>query len=219
MIKIWVQLVIWTQPSGPLCLWQCLKIISHLKIFVPVSNINNRRQIYYSFETCSFSKVLHQQKLKILKFTQEKSKNCNIIWSKFRIFTSLSQCLNILANITLALLVVLVTNCWSVFSSNTRAPEDYSARASRLQDHQENNLRYGPHNKLIWEKDLAVVKSFSHISKKNIWRRISRKKLCLRTWWITAGGRFCTHYISYKEALRQSYNYISYEETLRQNPI
>ena len=174
--------------------------------------------------------MLHQQKLNISKFTQEKRKNCIIICSKFRILTSLTQCLNILANITLALLVVLVTNCWSVFSSNTRAPEDYSARASRLQDHQENNLRYGPHNKLIWEKDLAVVKSFSHIFKKNIWRRISRKKFFLRTWWITAGGRFCTHYISYKEAHRQSYNYnsckealgknyISYKDALRQNYI
>ena len=168
--------------------------------------------------------MLHQQKLNISKFTQEKRKNCIIICSKFRILTSLTQCLNILANITLALLVVLVTNCWSVFSSNTRAPEDCSARASRLQDHQEsrdiqNNSQYDPHDIFIWEKHLAVVKSFSHISKKNIWRRISRKKLCLRTWWITAGGRFCTHYISYKEALRQSYNYISYEETLRQNPI
>ena len=122
LIKICVQLVIWTQPSSPLCLWQCLKIISHLKIFVPVSNINNRRQIYYSFETCSFSNVLHQQKLKILNFTQlgkEKSKNCNIICSKFRIFTSLSQCLNILANITLALWVVLVTNCWSARAKST----------------------------------------------------------------------------------------------------
>ena len=37
LIKICVELVIWTHPSGPLCLWQCLRIIFEPSRLPPVT--------------------------------------------------------------------------------------------------------------------------------------------------------------------------------------
>ena len=155
---------------------------------IPLSNINDRQQIYRSF-------------LKI--------KNCNIVCLKFRIFTSLTQCcLNICKYYTSSISNACHKSLVYVL---------FKYQSSRglfckidFHDHQEsrgiqNNSQYGPHNILIllwWNHFLTFSK------------RIFEEEFLARFC-----GRFCTHYISYEEALRQSYNYISYKEALRQNYI
>ena len=39
LIKIWMQLVIWTQPSGPLCLWQCFLFVPRPLSFTEPFNL------------------------------------------------------------------------------------------------------------------------------------------------------------------------------------
>ena len=120
---------------------------------IPLSNINDRQQIYRSF-------------LKI--------KNCNIVCLKFRIFTSLTQCLNICKYYTSSISNACHKSLVYVL---------FKYQSSRglfckidFHDHQEshdiqNNSQYGPHNLLICSDEII----FSHFQKESLKKNFSQE--------------------------------------------
>ena len=136
---------------------------------IPLSNINDRQQIYRSFlkiKNINDRQQIYRSFLKI--------KNCNIVCLKFRIFTSLTQCLNICKYYTSSISNACHKSLVYVL---------FKYQSSRglfckidFHDHQEsrgiqNNSQYGPHNILICCGEII----FSHFQKESFKKNFSQE--------------------------------------------